>query len=68
MDKIFDDSIPLICGVIYLLLIKGVIQLPQERQMKFNEFMGRRKTLMLALTYGLILISLGMIVKHLFFS
>jgi hypothetical protein len=68
MDKILDDSIPLICAVIYLLLIKGVITLPQERQMKFNEFMSRRKTLMLPLTYGLILFSLGMIIKHLFFS
>jgi hypothetical protein len=68
MDKIFDDSIPLICGVIYLLLIKGVIQLPQERQMKFNEFMGRRKNLMLAITYALILFSLTMITKHLFFT
>jgi hypothetical protein len=68
MDKIFNDLIPLICGVIYLLLIKGVIQLPQERQMKFNEFMARRKTVMLPLTYALILFSVAMIIKDLFFS
>ena len=68
MDKIFDDFIPLFCGVVYLLLIKGVIKLPQERQMKFNEFMARRKSVMLPLTYALILFSLVMITKHLFFS
>jgi hypothetical protein len=68
MDKLFDDLIPLICGIVYLLIIKGVIVLPPERQMKFNEFMARRKNVMLPLTYGIILFSLAMITKHLFFS
>ena len=68
MDRIFDDFIPLMCGVVYLLLIKGVIQLSHKRQMRFNEFIARRKTVMLLITYALILYSLVMITKHLFFS
>lgn len=59
---------PLLGAVVYLLLVKGVIKLPPERQMRFDEFISRKKTLMLTLTYGLILVSMVLIARDLFIS
>jgi hypothetical protein len=68
MNKAFDYFIPLIGGIVYLLMLKGVIKLPQEKQMRFDQYVFRRKNLLTTLTYALIAFSLIMIAKRLFFE
>jgi hypothetical protein len=67
MDKIIGDFIPLICGGIYLLLMKGVLKLPLERQMRFDAYVAKRKNFLLIASYALIFLGIGMMIKHLFF-
>jgi hypothetical protein len=67
-DRLLGDLIPLICAISYFLLIRGIVKLPPERQVKFDEFMARRRYLMLSITYGLMVVSVAFIVKDAFFS
>jgi len=58
MSIILNYLIPVFCGVYFLLIAKGVIRLSPEKQIKFDEFVNRRKRLFFVLAYLLIFISI----------
>lgn len=67
MSTIVSQLIPLICGLYFLLLLKGVIKLSPARQVKFDDRMRDKKKFMVLLCSLLIAISIAFIVKELFF-
>ena len=68
MNKLIGDILPLICGVYFLLIIKGVVKLPQEKQQRFDDYIRSKKQLMIVLCYILITITIVLIVRDLFFT
>lgn len=58
MSIILQYFIPLFCGVYFLLIINGVIKLSPEKQIKFDEYIGKRRRLFITLSYFLILFSI----------
>jgi len=57
MNKVFDYSIPIICAVYFLLILKGTLKLPPERQLRFEKFIGNKKKLMIFFAYIIIAFS-----------
>ena len=68
MDKIFGDLIPLVGGSYFLLILHGVIQLPMEKQQKFDDYVRNKKTLLFTISYILILVTVASITKKIFFT
>ena len=68
MAKLFNYFIPLVSIVYFLLILKGIIKLPTEKQQKFDNYISNRKDLMLYISYLLIIILVILIVKGLFFT
>jgi hypothetical protein len=54
MDKIWNYCIPLICGVYYLLIVYGIVKLPQHRQLQFDGYSKTKKKVFIILAYALI--------------
>jgi len=65
MNKLFNHSLPIICCGYYLLIAHGVVKLPPTRQLKFDEFMSRKKPLMLSAAYIIIAYSIYLIIGDL---
>ena len=68
MSSIFNYLIPLFCGVYFLLIAKGVIKLSPEKQIKFDEFVNRKRNLFIFLAYLLIFISITSAIVELYIS
>jgi len=68
MDKIFDYCILLLSGLVYVLLAKGFIKLPPQRQIAFDQYSERKKRFLLISAYALISISLTLILWNIFFK
>jgi hypothetical protein len=68
MDRIFDYCIVLFSGIVYVLLAKGFIKLPTDRQIAFDQYSERKKQILLISAYALIAFSLTAIVWNLVFK
>jgi len=65
MNKIFEHSLLLLgCGY-YLLIAYGIVKLPPLRQQKFDELMRKRRVLLLALAYVIIVLLIFLIARDL---
>ena len=67
MGSLISDLIPLICGVYFLLMFKGIIKVSPEKQARFDEYLKDKRKSMIIICYVLIVIALIFITKDLFF-
>ena len=65
MNKLFDHSLPILCCGYFLLIAYGGVKLPQPRQQKFDEFISRKKLLLLSVAYIIIALSIYLIIRDL---
>lgn len=65
MNKLFDHSLPIILCGYFLLIAYGVVKLPQRRQQRFDEYMSRKRPLLLSTAYLVIALSIYLIIRDL---
>jgi hypothetical protein len=68
MSTVINFLIPFSCGVYFLLILKGVVRLSPEKQIKFDEFVKKKKLLFTVLAYLLIFISVISALLELYFA
>lgn len=56
MSTIINYLIPLSVGIYLLLILKGVIRLSPQHQIRFDEFVNKKRRLFIGLAYLLIFI------------
>ena len=54
MDRIFRYCLGLFCGLVHVLLAKGIIKLPLQRQIEFDQYSERKKRILLISAYALV--------------
>jgi uncharacterized membrane protein YuzA (DUF378 family) len=63
--NLIDYVLPIIGAGYYLLILKGVVKLPPNRQERFDNFVRGRETMMSIIAYAIIGISIILAAKNL---